>query len=533
VKQCRAIFAIARADFLERARRYSFFLTLLFAVILGYSAATGKIYIRLGDYRGVYTSAWIGMMVAMVTTCFVSLVGFYIVKNAIDRDRQTGVGQILATTPLSKSSYLLGKFLSNFAVLASMVFILALSAIVMWFFAAEDPRFDLWALVSPFLLIALPAIALTAALALLFESLPVLRGGVGNVIWVFAWSLGIGLPELTGLPWLDASGLMMVSEQMMAAARATIPGYTGGFSLTLNFEPVTVAQTLRYQGIQWSKEQLFLRLLWFCMAFVLALLAALFFDRFDPTRSLVPPLRRSKPGVQLREAGDVLSPASSVSIARPPASVHLTSLASTAHAGTLGSLFAAELRLALKGLRWWWYVVAAGLLAAQFFAPLELSRGLLLGVAWIWPILIWSAMGARESRFGTNELLFSSARILRRQLPACWFAGVAVALLTGMGAAIRLFLAGQTASLVAWLAGALFLPSFALALGIWSRSGKPYEGLLTALWYIGPMNRTPGLDFTGAANGPLTLNYSVIYLALSTALLTFAFFGRARQLRSD
>jgi len=240
VKRGRAIFAIARADFLERTRRYSFFLTLLFAVILGYSAATGKIYIRLGDYRGVYTSAWIGVMVSMVTTCFVSLVGFYIVKNAIDRDRQTGVGEILATTPLSKSSYLLGKFLSNFAVLASMVSILALSAIVMWFFAAEDPRFDLWALVSPFLLLALPAVALTASLALLFESLPVLRGGVGNVIWVFGWSLGIGLPELTGQPWLDASGLMTISEQMMTAARATIPGYTDGFSLAINFEPVTV-----------------------------------------------------------------------------------------------------------------------------------------------------------------------------------------------------------------------------------------------------------------------------------------------------
>ncbi len=533
MRQLRVIFAIARADFLERARRYSFFLTLLFAVILGYSAATGKITIRLGDYRGVYTSAWIGIMVAMVTTCFVSLVGFYVVKNAVDRDRQTGVGQILATTPLSKSSYLVGKFFSNFAVLASMVFILALSAIVMWFFAAEDPRFDLWALVSPFLLLALPAIALTAALALLFESLPVLRGGVGNVIWVFAWSLGIGLPELTGLPWLDASGLMTVSEQMMAAARTTIPGYTHGFSLGINLEPVTVAQTLRYQGIQWSKEEVFVRLIWFCMAFVLALLAALFFDRFDPACSLVPSLRRRKPTGQSTDAGNLPTAAEPMTMVKPPAAVHLTSLAGAAHAGAFGSLFAAELRLAVKGLRWWWYVVAAGLLAAQFVAPLELSRGPLLGVAWIWPILIWSAMGARESRFGTNELLFSSAWILRRQLPACWFAGVAVALLTGIGAAIRLFLAGQNASLMAWLAGALFLPSFALALGIWSGSSKPYEGLLTALWYIGPMNRTPGLDFTGAANGPITLRYSVIYLALSAALLTLAFFGRARQLRSD
>jgi len=96
-------------------------------------------------------------------------------------------------------------------------------------------------------------------------------------------------------------------------------------------------------------------------------------------------------------------------------------------------------------------------------------------------------------------------------------------MLTGIGAATRLFLAGRNASLLGWLAGAVFLPSLALALGIWSGSGKPYEGLLTALWYIGPMNRTPVLDFTGAANGQLTLRYTLIYLALTAALLTLGF----------
>jgi hypothetical protein len=55
----RAISAIARADFLERVRRYSFLLTLLFATLLGYAAATGRITIQLGGYRGIYTSAWI------------------------------------------------------------------------------------------------------------------------------------------------------------------------------------------------------------------------------------------------------------------------------------------------------------------------------------------------------------------------------------------------------------------------------------------------------------------------------------------
>ena len=67
MSQVRAISAIARADFLERVRRYSFFLTLLFAIFLGYAAATGRIAISLGEHRGVYTSAWIGALVAVTT----------------------------------------------------------------------------------------------------------------------------------------------------------------------------------------------------------------------------------------------------------------------------------------------------------------------------------------------------------------------------------------------------------------------------------------------------------------------------------
>ena len=180
MKTLRVVYAIARADFLERVRRYSYLVTLLFAVYLGYAAGTGQISLRLGNYRGLYTSAWIGAMVSLVTTTFVSLVGFYIVKNAVDRDRQTRVGEILAATPLNKASYLLGKFLSNFAVLLSMVVVLAIAAVAIQLLAAEDPTFHAPALLLPFLFLTLPAIAITAAIALLFETFSFLRGGLGE-----------------------------------------------------------------------------------------------------------------------------------------------------------------------------------------------------------------------------------------------------------------------------------------------------------------------------------------------------------------
>lgn len=532
--QVRSISAIALADFRERVRRSSFVFTLLFAVSLGYFAATGRIAVHLGDYRGIYTSAWIGALMAIVTTSFVSLVGFYVVKGAIDRDRQTGVGQILAATPLLRTSYTLGKFLSNFAVLASMVLVLAVSAVAMQFIAGEDPHFDRVALLSPFLIIALPAMALTAALAVSFECFPHLRGGIGNIVWFFAWAiLGIGLPELSGRRWLDPIGVMTVADSMVAGARANIPGYKDSFSLTIADQVPKIVQAFRWQGVPWTSQGILMRAVWAGVAIAIVMLAALFFDRFDPARWSLRVMRRPKAQVQPREAATGAAPASRLAIPGPASVLPLTPLAGSPRAGAFGRLFVAELRLALQGLRWWWYLVAAGLLVAQFVTPLNVSRGPLLAAAWIWPILVWSAMGARESRFGTSALLFSSARILPRQLPACWLAGVMVAVLTGAGAGTRLLLAGQFAGGVGWLAGALFLSSLALALGVWSGTGKPFEGLLTAIWYVGPLNHTPGLDFTGAASGPLTLHYSLVYIALSATLLASAFFGRARQLRSS
>ncbi len=522
-----AIYAVARADFLQRIRTYSFFLTVIFAVLLGYCAATGKVSIHLDDFRGVYTSAWIGTMVAMVTTTFVSLVGFYIVKNAIERDRRTGVGQILAATPISKVEYTLGKFLSNFAVLTTMVLILAMGAVAMQFFAAEDTHYDLVALLLPFLLLAMPTMALTAAIAVLFETLPLLRGGVGNVLWFFAFCFGLGLPEITGKRWMDLTGLITVGDSMMEAARAAIPGYKSGFTLTISPGQVQVAESLRWQGVHWTSEIIGLRLLWLLVAFGLVIVAAVFFDRFDASRFAIRKNLKAATLVPLG-VGEMSRNSGTSSVA-----VHLTPIAANARGGNFGRLFVAELRLALQGVRWWWFVVAAGMLVAEFIVPLGAARGFLLGTAWLWPVLIWSAMGTREERFGTRALLFSSPRILVRQLPACFAAGFFIAIVTGGGIAIRLLLAGQTGALAGWVAGALFLPAMALGLGVVSGSGKAFEAILAVLWYVGPMNHTPGLDFTGASSGAMVVHDAMIYGLLSAGFLILAFLARARQLRSS
>jgi hypothetical protein len=468
-------------------------------------------------------------MVALITTTFVSLVGFYIVKSAVDRDRQTGVGQILAGTPLTKVSYLLGKFLSNFAVLFSMVVVLALAAVAMQFLTTEDRTFHAGALLLPFLFLALPAMALTAAMAVFFETFRFLRGGFGNVLWFFLWSFGIALPGLMNRPELDPSGLWIVYQSMVPAARAGIPGYVDSFSFGAGDKAAQIAPGFHWNGVDWTAGVVLLRVAWIATAFALVLLGALFFDRFDPARSRGQ--FRAKPKQITGTPGLEAEPAVVSVGARTAAPIHLTPLVEHAAAPAFVRIFMAELRLALKGYRWWWYAVAAGLLIAQFASPLEVSRGPLLTVAWIWPVFIWSALGTREARYGTRQLLYSCAGILPRQFAAAWLAGVAVTAALGSGAALRLALAGQAGGVLAWAAGALFVPSLALALGVWSGTSRFFEGLYTALWYVGPINHAPGLDFTGASSGAQAVHISLTYLIVTAMLLAAAFFGRFRQLR--
>ena len=98
----------------------------------------------------------------------------------------------------------------------------------------------------------------------------------------------------------------------------------------------------------------------------------------------------------------------------------------------------------------------------------------------------------------------------------------------GSGAALKFISSGETASLLAYLSGALFIPSLALALGVWSGTSKPFEIVYMTIWYLGPLNKTPGLDFIGAH----TDGRPEIYIPLSLALLAFAFLGRWRQLQN-
>ena len=520
---------MARADFFERTRRYSFLLILAAVIYMGVLVNNGTVFLSLGpsnptqlssSYRGEFNSAWTGTMTVLVLNGFLGLFAFYLVSDCIKRDIRTGVGQIIATTPVSRAVYLIGKWISNCVVLFVLVLILAIAAVIMVLLKREA-ALDLGALLIPFLAVALPYMALTAALAVVFDTVPWLRGTVGNAIYFFLWMF-LFYSAMKGeivLPLLkDPIGIDVFSASLYAGANAAFPNEAIGSMSIIAGGSHAQFKVFTWPGMVWTPVIVAVRWLWAVFGLGLILLSALWFARFDPSREGLR-RRRVKPE-EAKEGEPVARHKKALRIALPNLSPLISKLAQVNP--FLGVLMA-ELRLLLNGRRWWWWLGIAGLNIAILVCPLMTTKLYLLPVAWLWPLPVWSEMGNRERKNSTDQMVFSSARPVLRQLPAAWLAGVLVTALFGISGAVVLLSNGDLPGLAAWMGAVLFIPSLALGLGVFSSGSRVFEVVYLFLWYMGPFQKVPALDFiTGAPQ---------VFLLAAAGLLLLSVFWRGRQVR--
>lgn len=492
----RAVVALARADLRERTRQYPFLWALGFVCWLGWLTSEGTLRVQLGDFRGRLDAAWIGGSLAVTASNLLALVGFWLVRGTIERDRRTGVGQVLATTPLTRGAYLAGKWLSHVAYLGLLLALLAVAAVAMTLRNAEAGGLDLFALWLPMALVALPALAFVAGLVVAFEVLPGLRGGFGNVAWFFAWGL-LSVASMQLGPLADFSGLALTRDSMRAAIQAEHGVDEPSF--TLGGGPRRASRTFVYGGLDWDAERLGQRLSWIGIGALVALAATPFFDRFDPAR------RRLRGRGRATIADEATAVADAASARPAPEARELPPATRGWSAGP--ALVRAELVRVLRGRRAWWWLATAAVLVAAFTGGDARGPG---AFALLWPVLLWSRLGAPDA--AVEPLLRACPHPVSRPLLARFAAGVAIGL---PFVCVRALGAGSESLLVV-AAALLFPPALAVALGGVTGSAKAFEAAWAATWYLAL--QTPTLDFFGATSAP----NPGPFLAAVPALLLFA-----------
>ncbi|MCC6963641.1 MAG: hypothetical protein IT585_10360 [candidate division Zixibacteria bacterium] len=533
------MWATALADFRERSRRYSFW---IFLTLIAYAAylflpppEAGYSCLSMDGNRGVYNSAWVGAQVAMLTVTILALAGFYFVRGGIGRDIKLRVAEVSAATPLTKFEYIAGKALSNAMVLTAMTAVLVVVAAILQFVRGESAQFDLPALVAPFVVVIVPLMILIGALAAAFDAVARLRGGIGNVVFFVMWAVGlpsVGLGVSPVSPFFDLFGVRYIWAQMIDACAAAIPGYVpwqGPHALGFNIHldgAAGVAPTFVWNGPTWSQEFLLGRLVLLALAVGAVGIGAAAFRRFDT----------GGPGIWGRRASAAAESEAGTSapvVPTPAPVVHLTSLPAAAMQPRLLALVGAEVRLMLARVNIWWYVVAGGLVIAGLLLPAAVTERFVLPCAWIWPLLLWSQLGCREKLHETEQMIFCTPNFFRRQLAAQWLSGFLLAIVTSIFVPVSLVATGNAPALAQWLVGAAFIPTLAIACGSLTGGRKLFEVVYTLLWYIGPLNKAPLLDFSGSAVYKENGGYLSTWLMILAATMLLMVMARWKQVKAQ
>jgi hypothetical protein len=512
------IYSIVKADYLQRTRSYAFLITLVITVYVAYLfvPATNATYTTLSTsgFKSVYNSAWVGYVSGLMTTVMLSFYGFLLINSGIKKDIDTEVGLIVATTPISNFKYLLSKQLSNYLVLCTIVGCTFIVSLFMFFIRGAGHPFILSNFILPYLLFALPAMFVVAALAVVGEVFLGKRSILQFIVYFFLCGIVMSTINIKGgnapTGILDPFGLSLVSSSIRNQVNSQFNQHIGQVSFGFIFSGQKPFKVFTWNGINWTALFIFSRLLWIGFALGLVYFSSFFFHRFDVKQTTGK--KKKKTAKEIIQAAT--SPTISAGISRallPPLVTNYS----------IFPFIKTELLLLIRQGNKWLWLLNIGLSISMFFAPINISSVFLLPALWFLQVTRWSELATKEKTNRLHYFTFASYKPLLRMLPSQILAGVLLALMLALPLMLRYAFVGNVYPIINIITGALLIVLLAVCLGILTGGKKLFEVAFFMLTYA-VINKIPLADYTGALPEHHTIAFTGIIGGL---ILTFAFTG--------
>jgi hypothetical protein len=544
----RSLYHVARADYLQRTRSQRFLAVLVLAASMGYLVNTSGlelVYTRqLGtfDYEFYYgrsTAAWVGAKTALAGSFFLLFAGFYVLKNTLARERHTGMDTLVSSMATTDRLYLLGKWLSNIAVVFTILAVLGAASVIIHAVNGVGTT-RIVPLIWPLLLLAAPLGFVLSGVALLFETIDVLSGSIGNAVYflgaIVAANMAFSAPVSGGtvstvVAYTEPIGYAAVYAATYDALTATVQGYSSGVPVFGSVSGGT-EYTFTWAGGGWPVWMYLKSLFFLTVGAGLTAVGTVTFDRFTAAdRSLFSwsrlPIGGTETNADLDTESDTATNPEQDSAADTDVTELVGSLTPVGDrdAGGIWRVVIAEARMTVAGRRRLWYVGGALVILLGLFGG-ELGE-FLLPVALLWPVFLLSELGIRTRKHQTRELVVSSSHPVG-QLAAEWIVGATVlAILVGSTVIVPI-IGGDTAALLGYVTTIVFVPSLALGLGTLTGTGRAFEGLYLLLWYIGPVNGAAVFNFAAPSEGSSIIPL-IVFAAIGIVSLAAGLFQRSRR----
>lgn len=496
-------------DYLQRTRSYAFLITLAISLYAAYSFVpphdANYTTLRIGNFIGVTNSAWTGYVTAMMTSIFLSIIGFYLINSNIKKDMDTGVGMIIATTSITNFSYLFTKALSNFMVLLTITGIIALMSAAVFLIRPGNYPFEIMHFVTPFVIITIPSLFLISSIAVLAEVV-LYRYTVLMNIGYFMLLIALLPAQQTISPVFDVLGVKTITTAMENLVKASyhLPEAKAGMGFHVGYKGHINLFT--FEGLPWSTFYILTRLLWIGIGFALIYVSSLLFHRFDVAERVKKPKGKKK--IAPAVTGDIL-PTPAVT---PPKEIRLASLPKIKPSFGIGPLIKTELLMLFrKGPKWLWLLNIGGMIAL-IFAPLNIAHVMILPSLWFLQIGRWSDLATKEKTHRIHYFTYAAYKPLSRLFSAQLLAGMILSVGLAVPLLLRYAIDLDFMQITSIVLGAIFIVMAAVFVGVISGGKKLFEILFFFLTYSN-INKIPALDYFGA------FNQGINYIGLMAVLV--------------
>ncbi|MRX09077.1 hypothetical protein GJ697_14645 [Pseudoduganella sp. FT25W] len=496
-----ALKALLLTEVRLRMRRVGTLVAVLALIVLTWlmvgDPEQGQAMIVSDGARVAYTSSCLAIGSAALTGLFFGLAGFYLARGRMNEDVRSGIGAVLAATPLASGVFLLGRWLGNVAYLCGLLLIFLATMLVLHLLRGEGP-IQLGIYLQTYALALLPLVFFTAAMVLLFEAWPPLMGKGGDVLYFFIWvaQLAAGAAGAVGhQAWtpallLDFSGIGAI----IGAIQSVLPSQgliVGGGTFDITSSAVLLPDGLWTAQIIWTRVGSAL------LALLPLLLAIALFHRFSPDRVKVRAQRGGWSPLALlngwlRPCARLARPLFGWSARIPGVGGRALALLALVLVTNPAAVVAALVLLA------WGCVADSAALGAVVTAAIA-----------VWGILA-SEISVRDRQYDVDALNAATPGGRERAYTAQWLSAMLLALLFTAPVLVR-WLATTPLRAAALLGGALALSAAAGLLGSLSRTARTFLALFLFGMYVATQARTvPVLDavgFNGVATFPTVTGY--------------------------
>ncbi|MCM1235472.1 MAG: hypothetical protein NC489_35685 [Ruminococcus flavefaciens] len=484
------IWYIARADFKERTRRFSFLVLCVLSVFAAFlfvpnpNAEIISIAVDAQYFSQATNWTWIPMASALCTGIVLPMAGFFYLRNSLSLDRKTGIVDLIYTSPVGRITYLSGKYLSNLFILLFMLLIVTLASFCMTilkFWGMDISAFHCFS----YFLSMIPGIFLCAALSLMIEAVSVFQSRIGvwiagiiyfvvyivHISFLFEDSQGsiVRLFDMTGFLWLKDSINQSVYNITGKSAQVAMFVYEDGMINNLKLPE------LFFVPLYFTADRMFEKICMIILAIVLCVMASVLMQRYQSTRKM-----------------NIVS--------------EKMNRKSHGH-----GVFMTELILTFRNCSAAWVIIMALLWISMFFADIETAQGILWIVSMAWSCILFSEYGCREKKNNLNTLLPALFHTYSYQFLIRFCVGGIISLFISVPIILRTAFMNEFSGVVAGIIFAFFIPTLSIFLGQISSSERMFEIIFLVICYV-MLNTTSFIS--------LATTYGNIYNVL-TAIITF------------